>query len=137
MIQRPPESTRTATRFPYTTLFRSQGASNISNAQRRPPAHNSYPLGALPEAGASLAGAGAFLGASGGIALGSSGLMPTALSVRPIRKRSSSCGGFTRSVGKTTSSARIGRSEEHTPELQSLLRISYAVFCLQKTTKLN
>src|SRR3546814_4945394 len=28
------------------------------------------------------------------------------------------------------------RSEEHTSELQSLMRISYAVFCLKKTTKL-
>src|SRR3546814_10222019 len=28
------------------------------------------------------------------------------------------------------------RSEEHTSELQSLMRISYAVFCLQKKTKL-
>src|SRR3546814_6410039 len=28
---------------------------------------------------------------------------------------------------------RGGRSEEHTSELQSLMRISYAVFCLQKT----
>src|SRR3546814_20598441 len=27
------------------------------------------------------------------------------------------------------------RSEEHTSELQSLIRISYAVFCLKKTTK--
>src|SRR3546814_9159860 len=30
---------------------------------------------------------------------------------------------------------RISRSEEHTSELQSLMRISYAVFCLQKKTK--
>src|SRR3546814_10204106 len=30
-----------------------------------------------------------------------------------------------------------GRSEEHTSELQSLMRISYAVFCLQKKTKTN
>src|SRR3546814_2348749 len=29
------------------------------------------------------------------------------------------------------------RSEEHTSELQSLMRISYAVFCLKKTTKKN
>src|SRR3546814_10753776 len=29
----------------------------------------------------------------------------------------------------------IGRSEEHTSELQSLMRISYAVFCLQKKKK--
>src|SRR3546814_3049939 len=32
--------------------------------------------------------------------------------------------------------ARVGRSEEHTSELQSLMRISYAVFCLKKKTKL-
>src|SRR3546814_12796134 len=30
----------------------------------------------------------------------------------------------------------LGRSEEHTSELQSLMRISYDVFCLKKTTKL-
>src|SRR3546814_10882254 len=30
-----------------------------------------------------------------------------------------------------------GRSEEHTSELQSLMRISYAVFCLQKKKKTN
>src|SRR3546814_10179384 len=29
----------------------------------------------------------------------------------------------------------IGRSEEHTSELQSLMRISYAVFCLKKKTQ--
>src|SRR3546814_3946877 len=28
--------------------------------------------------------------------------------------------------------AKVGRSEEHTSELQSLMRISYAVFCLKK-----
>src|SRR3546814_7233832 len=31
--------------------------------------------------------------------------------------------------------ARTGRSEEHTSELQSLMRISYAVFCLKKKTQ--
>src|SRR3546814_10742734 len=31
--------------------------------------------------------------------------------------------------------AHIRRSEEHTSELQSLMRISYAVFCLKKTKK--
>src|SRR3546814_3167624 len=29
----------------------------------------------------------------------------------------------------------LSRSEEHTSELQSLIRISYAVFCLKKTTQ--
>src|SRR3546814_4809365 len=36
-------------------------------------------------------------------------------------------------TGKKLSS--IARSEEHTSELQSLMRISYAVFCLKKKTK--
>src|SRR3546814_3842888 len=31
--------------------------------------------------------------------------------------------------------AHAGRSEEHTSELQSLMRISYAVFCLKKTNQ--
>src|SRR3546814_4454861 len=31
----------------------------------------------------------------------------------------------------------IGRSEEHTSELQSLMRISYAVFCLKKKKKIQ
>src|SRR3546814_3464446 len=33
--------------------------------------------------------------------------------------------------------SRLGRSEEHTSELQSLMRISYAVFCLNKKTNQN
>src|SRR3546814_9469167 len=32
---------------------------------------------------------------------------------------------------------RAGRSEEHTSDLQSLMRISYAVFCLKQKTKTN
>src|SRR3546814_7243548 len=41
-------------------------------------------------------------------------------------------------LGKSMSlgpAQRFNRSEEHTPELQSLLRISYAVFCLKKKNK--
>src|SRR3546814_20491258 len=34
-----------------------------------------------------------------------------------------------------TGGRRFKRSEEHTSELQSLMRISYAVFCLKKKTK--
>src|SRR3546814_2809308 len=37
--------------------------------------------------------------------------------------------------GKASVLDRHVRSEEHTSELQSLMRISYAVFCLQKQTK--
>src|SRR3546814_1536819 len=35
----------------------------------------------------------------------------------------------------TNKECAIGRSEEHTSELQSLMRISYAVFCLKKKKK--
>src|SRR3546814_7264317 len=38
-------------------------------------------------------------------------------------------------VRKRPSAEGIGRSEEHTSELQSLMRISYAVFCLKKKTQ--
>src|SRR3546814_4779099 len=41
---------------------------------------------------------------------------------------------FTLQLGQP---ARQGRSEEHTSELQSLMRISYAVFCLKNTIKLQ
>src|SRR3546814_5706186 len=37
----------------------------------------------------------------------------------------------------TSSSRSVIRSEEHTSELQSLMRISYAVFCLKKKKKLK
>src|SRR3546814_4773918 len=36
-----------------------------------------------------------------------------------------------------TATRKRGRSEEHTSELQSLMRISYAVFCLKKKKKQN
>src|SRR3546814_10820431 len=39
-------------------------------------------------------------------------------------------GGF--AFGDQRLAARVDRSEEHTSELQSLMRISYAVFCLKK-----
>src|SRR3546814_10569504 len=70
--------------------------------------------------------------------------LPKAGSRRSMSRRRSPNSAFTR---RTTSSWRITccgtaearadrvtRSEEHTSELQSLMRISYAVFCLQKKT---
>src|SRR3546814_950864 len=38
---------------------------------------------------------------------------------------------------KASTGCRRGRSEEHTSELQSLMRISYAVFCLKKKKRHN
>src|SRR3546814_2982111 len=39
--------------------------------------------------------------------------------------------------GAEVTDCRVRRSEEHTSELQSLMRISYAVFCLKKKNKQN
>src|SRR3546814_7144126 len=97
MIRRPPRSTRTDTRFPYTTLVRSgrpwespaktgAGARHfrkLRQASRRLPPRWRRPRGQQAKR--------------------------TQAPPRPHR-----------------------RSEEHTSELQSLMRISYAVFCLKK-----
>src|SRR3546814_1553387 len=44
-------------------------------------------------------------------------------------------GNLRESIDVSTRLARSQRSEEHTSELQSLMRISYAVFCLKKKKK--
>src|SRR3546814_6336837 len=102
MIRRPPISTRTYTLFPYTTLFRSRGHAS---------------LGLQDLALALLAGAGFaafFLCLDRSAAAGGEAWWPL-LAVRVVGL-----------------SALLVRSEEHTSELQSLMRISYAVFCLKK-----
>src|SRR3546814_3867572 len=106
MIRPPPRSTRTDTLFPYTTLFRSQIARDSNAALRRLKAG----LLALPESGEN----------------GFEGLIATLLgSVTQVSFRLATSG---------TQDGQDGRSEEHTSELQSLMRISYAVFCLKKKT---
>src|SRR3546814_4070864 len=102
MIRRPPKSTRTATLFPYTTLFRSLG-------DRRRTA---------PRPGRAPAIAGAALQQP--VGHGGQAAPPDAGFFLDPR----GCAGGARSGA--------GRSEEHTSELQSLMRISYAVFCLKK-----
>src|SRR3546814_4473913 len=58
---------------------------------------------------------------------------PDGNAVRPLRGYAAS-----RSSSATGTCATTARSEEHTSELQSLMRISYAVFCLkQKTSSLS
>src|SRR3546814_3959568 len=56
-----------------------------------------------------------------------------------LRKRATCAGVRSAEVGRTASWASCAfldlRSEEHTSELQSLMRISYAVFCLKKKKK--
>src|SRR3546814_1729922 len=121
MIRRPPRFTRTDTLFPDTTLFRS-----ARDADR------------------------AGCGASWSAALRSAGSRPPVIrncgpivTVKPVsviastriqRERSGDCQaspGLNIEPSLLDTSAG-GRSEEHTSELQSLMRISYAVFCLKK-----
>src|SRR3546814_2279501 len=56
--------------------------------------------------------------------------LPSAAPVRGHRRSASDGGRRTRECERTDHS--YDRSEEHTSELQSLMRISYAVFCLKK-----
>src|SRR3546814_5986595 len=51
---------------------------------------------------------------------------------RGTREADMMIGGFFDRYGKQWLGSELNRSEEHTSELQSLMRISYAVFCLKK-----
>src|SRR3546814_2308094 len=53
------------------------------------------------------------------------------------RGPSGSVGRHRTGIRRGTPSTSSGRSEEHTSELQSLMRISYAVFCLKKKNSLH
>src|SRR3546814_1414077 len=111
MIRRPPRSTRTDTLFPYTTLFRSH-----------------RPVRARLRPGRSRRGQAAAARGAAGHPAGESQYHAQAdhRVVRQPRQRS---------LQALHGAALRRRSEEHTSELQSLMRISYAVFCLKKKKK--
>src|SRR3546814_3491617 len=110
MIRRPPRSTRTDTLFPYTTLFRSAAlrkllildAADQIGDLRVPPGNRLEKL---------------------------KGDRASTYSIR-INDQWRICFRWTRSGPEDVEI--VDRSEEHTSELQSLMRISYAVFCLTK-----
>src|SRR3546814_7190384 len=112
MLGRPPRSTRMVTLFPYTTLFRSpSSAGSLANRGAcavvlllRPDRR----VPGRPRSGTRRPDACLRRGASGRLAGGPGKLAGV---LRALTSR---------------------RSEEHTSELQSLMRISYAVFCLTK-----
>src|SRR3546814_8687424 len=113
MIRRPPRSTRTDTLFPYTTLFRS-------------------PIYAVPK-----------LLKKHGLKVQDIGLweLNEAFACQALYCRDQ-LGIDPELFNVNGGSISIGhpygmRSEEHTSELQSLMRISYAVFCLNKKTNIN
>src|SRR3546814_10431985 len=113
MIRRPPRSTRTDTLFPYTTLFRSvKNTYFICFEEARNGDYNDYVF--LVE-----------------------NIKPVIATFTTLFNGKNLDGWdlFLEGTGNTDPdhNFRIGnRSEEHTSELQSLMRISYAVFCLKK-----
>src|SRR3546814_1240883 len=118
MIRRPPRSTRTDTLFPYTTLFRSH--------ERPAPAACAIFVIARGRTHRNAPRSHRRL---------SSHLTRSSLRNLP---RCHSFETHRRNIRHKTSQLSVReniyrfRSEEHTSELQSLMRISYAVFCLKK-----
>src|SRR3546814_4863737 len=129
MKRRPPRSTRTDTLFPYTTLFRSLGESTsyqpnaIDTAffamavppQDRDPLSVLFPSHPLEWKGSADVVA----------ALNELRTEGVPLKVSAFGQKDPAALGL----------AEPFRSEEHTSELQSLMRTSYAVFCLKKKKK--
>src|SRR3546814_1227888 len=66
-------------------------------------------------------------------------IVPPPQSARPVRLQADQFGNssFPPSIVQVEPKAKLRRSEEHTSELQSLMRISYAVFCLKKKTHIR
>src|SRR3546814_1117666 len=148
MRRRPPRSTRTDTLFPYTTRFRSGAGAAAAGSGRR-----SGPLVVLQESidhvvdvGGDLSladrrlhaqhaahvqrvlqrGHEEFGGKSG---IGDAQATPGIL--RPEIVLEAAGPALGPGLEKGAAEFREARSEEHTSELQSLMRISYAVFCLK------
>src|SRR3546814_3957628 len=138
MIGRPPGSTRNDTLFPYTTLFRSHllpAGGDIGAVVRR----NNVVIGRVKASLSPLPpGSGSWMerlmGAplSGGIRY--NGPAGTLFSFAGLSDQtlSGAIGVAADFSGRLQSPQFTGRSEEHTSELQSLMRISYAVFCLKQ-----
>src|SRR3546814_14161796 len=109
MDRRPPRSTRTDTLVPYTTLFRS------ARVDDRVAAGSLSPLADHAKTG-----------------LGQAQHRPDRLPGDQLLRRTQGGAEIAgrRGPGAAGNLREAGRSEEHTSELQSLMRLLYAVFCL-------
>src|SRR3546814_3757385 len=139
MIRRPPRSTRTDTLFPYTTLCRSDVLENVGKAVEALAAaiaHAAVLEGGLAEPVIGRALLRVFQAIIGFVDRLEPRLGFTAagILVRVIAHRELAIGGLELPVIAASVDLQqlVIRSEEHTSELQSLMRISYAVFCLKK-----
>src|SRR3546814_9578095 len=110
MMRLPPRSTRTDTLFPDPTLFRSPKADAMVTRER------GLALGILTADCVPVLFAEAEAGVVGAAHAGWKGALT----------------GVLEATVAAMTALGAERSEEHTSELQSLMRISYAVFCLKK-----
>src|SRR3546814_6239328 len=120
MIRRPPRTTRTFTLFPYTTLFRSEDLPQGKPLTQHPAGRSEIRRFLID-----------FL-RSKGRPVKTLEAHKALMEARGIDTRDKA---LTVLMRKRTTDAF--RSEEHTSELQSLMRISYAVFCLKKKKTQN
>src|SRR3546814_3536013 len=123
MIRRPPKSTRTDTILPYTTLFRSRISADAGTGQ-------TCRVQAISNATVNLSmfSSGPGVAADRFVPQDGHSCQLSRPSSRAAAARSALC------LDVCVLDA-AGRSEEHTSELQSLMRISYAVFCLHNKKK--
>src|SRR3546814_3713651 len=120
MLRHPPVSTRTDTLFPYTTRFRSRARAAIEALATGKPVS----LTAFADRAVSAACAGILATHPIDTIFCFSGQMAQYLPAQAQRV-----------IMDFVDVDSAKRSEEHTSELQSLMRISYAVFCLKKKNK--
>src|SRR3546814_4704960 len=126
MIRRPPRSTRTDTRFPYTTLFRSACLDHhVIRRQSLARQDRTRVLNRTPGDRAKVVH-----GATGGVRR-HHGLIQLE---QGVAERRLLADGIEAGGEEVAIDQGAGRSEEHTSELQSLMRNSSAGFCLKKKT---
>src|SRR3546814_2809641 len=127
MIRRPPRSTRTDTLFPYTTLFRSWNDPAIAAVN---------PGVELPASKINLVqrsdGSGTTFNFTNYLTKVSPAWKDAVGEGKSVQWPDGVGGKGNEGVASYVQQIDGSRSEEHTSELQSLMRISYAVFCLKK-----
>src|SRR3546814_3838270 len=114
MIRRPPRSTRTDTLFPYTTPFRSPRSGWLRSRRLHKSVVALHPPAMQQEFRQLLEH--------------DTGVLDRVKHATAVDREPHAY------MHRVAGLAQQHRSEEHTSELQSLMRISYAVFCLKNTT---
>src|SRR3546814_6332071 len=127
MIRRPPRSTRTDTLFPYTTLFRSQGAEAQQGGEGGAGVQVPAPLLGVFQGEEDLRHRDVVAGERFLVGVGEADLAGGGSRLLFLQPQHF-LGEAEVTAPDGDGAGRHQRSEEHTSELQSLMRITYAVF---------